>query len=73
MPRKKNSEPATKLKFDKNIFASHKHSNTNSNAIANNENLFQHTTNTFEKIGASYNNTVKQKQKDFQAVPRIKG
>ena len=65
MPRKKHSEPATKLKFDKNIFGSHKHPNTNSNAIGNNQNLFQHTRNTFEKIGASYNNTVKQKQKNF--------
>ena len=30
-----------KPKFDKNIFANHKYPNSNSNAIGNNEDLFQ--------------------------------
>ena len=61
---KKYPEPATKPKLDRNIFASHKHSNFNSNAIVNNENLFQQKRNTFEKIGAPDSNNVKQKTKN---------
>ena len=60
-PRKKHPEPVTKSKFGKNIFASHKHTNSKSNAIGSNENLFQQTRNTFEKIGGSYSNIVQQK------------
>ena len=62
-PRKKYPEPATKPKFNKNIFASHKHPNSNSNVISNSKNLFQQTRNTFEKIGAFYSNIVNQKPK----------
>ena len=57
-PRKKYSEPATEPKCDKGLFASNKHPNSN------NENLFQQTRNTLEKIGASYSNIVKQKPKN---------
>ena len=63
-PRKKYPEPVPKPKFGKNIFASHKHANSNSNAICNNENLIQQTRNIFEKIGAYFSNTVKQKPKN---------
>ena len=63
--RKKYPEPAIKPVFDKNMLASHKHSNSNSNAIGKNETLFQQTRNTFEKIGASYSNIVKQKPKNI--------
>ena len=42
----------------------HKHPNSNSNAIDNNENLFQQARNTFEKIRTSYSNIVKQKPKN---------
>ena len=63
-PRKKYPEPVPKPKFGKNIFASHKHANSNSNAICNNENLIQQTRNIFEKIGAYFSNIVKQKPKN---------
>ena len=62
-PRKEYPAPASNSKFDKNMFASHKHINPNSNAISNDENLLQQTRNTFEKIRASYSNIVKQKPK----------
>ena len=61
--RKKHHESETQLKLDKNKFASHNHPNSNSNAIGNNEDLFQQTRNTVEKIGASYSNIVKRKTK----------
>ena len=51
--RKKYHEPATYQK----------HPNSNSTAIDNNQNLFQQTRNTFEKIGTSYSNIIKQKNK----------
>ena len=54
-PRKKYPEPVTY----------HKHPNSNSNALGKNENMFQQTRNTFEKIGASYSNIVKQKPKNY--------
>ena len=45
------------------LVAYRKHPNSNSNAIDNNENLFQQTRNTFEKMETSYSNIVKQKPK----------
>ena len=56
-PRKKYPEPVTKSKSGKNILASNKSPNSNSNAIK------KQTRNTFEKIGASHSNIVKQKPK----------
>ena len=35
IPKKKYPEPISQRKFDKNIFARHKHANSNSNAIGN--------------------------------------
>ena len=51
------------LQVGKNIFASHKHANSNSNAIGNNENLTQQTRNIFKKI-AYFSSIVKQKPKN---------
>ena len=60
-----------------NIFASYNY--PNSNSIDHNENLFQQIRNTFGKIGASYDNIVKQKPKNVVILtdnmlksPRIK-
>ena len=63
-PRKRLPETATQATFDKNKFTRHKHPYLNSNAIGNNDNLFQPTRNTVEKIGASYSNIVRQKPKN---------
>ena len=53
-PRNKYPEPVTY----------HEHSNSNSNGVGNNENLFQETRDTFEKIGTTYSNIVKQNPKN---------
>lgn len=47
--QERNPETATQRKFGKIMFVSHKHHNSNSNAIGNNENLFQQTRITLEK------------------------
>ena len=53
-PRNKYPEPVTY----------HEHPISISNAVGNNENLFQQTRNTFEKIETSYSNIVKQNPKN---------
>ena len=63
-PRAKYTEIATQPKFDKNLFASHKHTYSNSIAITNNENMFQQTRNTVGKMGEPYSKIVKQKPKN---------
>ena len=60
---RKRKERTSRRKYHEPV-AYHKHPNFNSNAICNNENLFQQTRNTFEKIGTSYSNMVKQKPKN---------
>ena len=65
---KKYPEPAMKPKSDKNIFTSHKHPNSNSNAIGNNQNLFQQTRDTFQKIRAPYSNIAKKKPKKLLSL-----
>lgn len=45
-PRTKYPKPTREPKFDKNIFAIHKHPHSNSNAINHIENLFQQRRNT---------------------------
>ena len=60
---RKRKERTSRRKYHEPV-AYHKHPNSNSNAICNNENLFQQTRNTFEKIGTSYSNMVKQKPKN---------
>ena len=60
---RKRKERTSRRKYHEPV-AYHKHPNFNSNAIGNNENLFQQTRNTFEKIGTSYSNMVKQKPKN---------
>ena len=37
IPKKKYTETISQQKFDKNIFASHKHANSNGNAVGNSE------------------------------------
>ena len=59
---RKRKERTSRRKYPEPVTC-HKHPNSNSNAIGNNENLFQQTSNTFEKIGTSYSNIVKQKPK----------
>ena len=59
----KRRERASRRKYPEPV-TYHKHPNSNSNAIGNNENLFQQTRNTFEKIGTSFSNIVKQKPKN---------
>ena len=58
---KKRKERASRRKYPEPV-TYHKHPNSNSNAIGNKENLFQQTRNTFEKMGTSYNNIVKENQ-----------
>ena len=59
---KKRKERASRRKYPEPV-TYHKLPNSNCNAISNKENLFQQTRNTFEKIGTSHNNIVKQKPK----------
>ena len=58
---KNKEERASRWKYPEPV-TYHKHPNSNSNAIGNKENLFQQTRNTFEKMGTSYNNIVKENQ-----------
>ena len=60
---KKRKERASRRKYPEPA-TYHKLPNSNCNAIGNKENLFQQTRNTFEKIGTSYSNIVKQKPKN---------
>ena len=60
---KKRKERGSRRKYREPV-TYHNHRNSNSNAIGNKEKLFQQTINTFEKIGTSYSNIVKQKLKN---------
>ena len=60
---RKRKERTSRRKYPERVIY-HQHPNYNSNAIGNNENLFQQTRNTFEKTGTSYSNIVKQKPKN---------
>ena len=60
---RKRKERTSRRKYPEPVIY-HQHPNYNSNAIGNNENLFQQTRNTFEKTGTSYSNIVKQKPKN---------
>ena len=62
-PREKYPEIAIQPKFDKNIFASHKHTNCNSSTIGKNESLFQQSRNTVKKVGGSYRSLSSKNQK----------
>ena len=62
---KKRKERASGKKYPEPV-TYHKQSNSNSNVIGNKENLFQQTRNTFEKMGTSYNNIVKENQNFYR-------
>ena len=59
---RKRKSRASRRKYPEGV-KYHKDPNRSSNAIDNNENLFQQTRNTPKKIGTSYSNIVKQKSK----------